>query len=111
MMYADYRTDKQLSDGLENEVAHESAFGIGAYARTGVEFRVHEYGMLGLGYAWADPKTGSGDSDYLWRLGVGVDFYIIQMLAIFGELAYTAPQGDIDDLSYATANLGVLLKF
>ena len=73
--------------------------------------RFQPYGMVGLGYGWADARHYGSESDSLWRAGLGIDIYIIQMLAIFGELAYTAPQGDLDDLPYATANIGVLLKF
>ena len=73
--------------------------------------RFQPYGMVGLGYAWADPRYGSKASDSLLRAGLGIDIYLIKMLAVFGEIAYTAPQGDLDDLPYATANIGVLLKF
>lgn len=54
--YAHYRTDLDKNpdptipdDAPENEIASESAFGIGVYARTGAEIRLHEFGMLGLG--------------------------------------------------------------
>lgn len=73
--------------------------------------RFQPYGMVGLGYGWADAQHGGSESDALWRAGLGIDVYIIQMLAIFGEIAYTAPQGDLEDFPYATANIGVLLKF
>jgi hypothetical protein len=49
MMYADYRADKDYSDASPDESSQESAFGLGLYARTGFEFRVHGKGMLGLG--------------------------------------------------------------
>ncbi len=49
MTYADYRTDSDYSDASPSESSQESAFGLGLYARTGVEFRVREKGMLGLG--------------------------------------------------------------
>ena len=50
MMYADYRADKEYDDGTTpDEDVGESAFGIGLYARTGIEFRLYEKGMLGVG--------------------------------------------------------------
>lgn len=50
MMYASYRTDKDFDDEIvEDIVETESAFGLGVYARSGIEFRVQEAGMLGLG--------------------------------------------------------------
>jgi hypothetical protein len=57
LIYSDYNADRDYSDDtMENEEQSESAFGIGAYARTGFEFRVYEYGMLGLGLRanWAN---------------------------------------------------------
>lgn len=40
---------------------NENAFGYGLYARTGVEIRVHEYGMLGVGVrgTWVDTDLGN----------------------------------------------------
>jgi hypothetical protein len=57
MMYADYDSSREetgAGGGLYE--TSESAFGLGVYARTGIEFRVHEKGMLGLGArgTWAD---------------------------------------------------------
>ncbi|QBG46013.1 hypothetical protein EGM51_00765 [Verrucomicrobia bacterium S94] len=47
MLYAHYRTE--TDDGTTTDDDSESVFGLGWYARTGFEFRVHEKGMLGLG--------------------------------------------------------------
>lgn len=51
IMYASYRVERKYEDnsGDEDEVEVASAFGIGGYARTGIEFRIHERGMLGIG--------------------------------------------------------------
>jgi hypothetical protein len=58
LSYADYRIEKEFSDTdpgnpspteTEDETLNRSAFGAGVYARTGVEFRVHEKGLFGLG--------------------------------------------------------------
>ena len=49
MTYADYKTDQDFSNDEPNQSTHESAFGLGVYARTGFEFRIHQRGMLGLG--------------------------------------------------------------
>ncbi len=53
MVYADYRSDREEtpdgSDESETFETHESAFGLGLYARAGFEFRLYEKGMLGLG--------------------------------------------------------------
>lgn len=55
MMYADYNSDKDLSDDTTDD-EDESAFGVGVYARTGLEIRLYKYGMLGMGarYVYAD---------------------------------------------------------
>lgn len=66
-MYVSYRTDKKYSDGSTNDVHTTSASGIGTYARTGIEFRVYEKGMFGLGVrgSWAgvDFSNAGGHSD------------------------------------------------
>jgi hypothetical protein len=51
MIYADYRSEREETGTTTDETYNdnESAFGIGIYARTGIEFRIHERGMLGLG--------------------------------------------------------------
>lgn len=49
MTYADYRTDRDYSDASPDQSTQESAFGLGLYARTGFEFRIHRKGMLGMG--------------------------------------------------------------
>ena len=53
MVYADYSSDREETpDGPgDSEIyeTHESAFGLGLYARAGFEFRLYEKGMLGLG--------------------------------------------------------------
>lgn len=56
MMFASYRTDKEFSDSSDDEVSTESAFGLGVYARTGIEFRIQDAGMLGFGArgTWSD---------------------------------------------------------
>ncbi len=52
MVYADYSSEREETDSVGEEETfdnNESAFGIGAYARAGFEFRIYEQGMLGLG--------------------------------------------------------------
>jgi hypothetical protein len=50
MTYAAYNYDTDYPEGgPEDTDKGDSAFGIGAYARAGFEFRVYEKGMLGLG--------------------------------------------------------------
>lgn len=66
MMYADYNSDKDLSDDTTDD-EDESAFGVGVYGRAGLEFRVYKYGMLGMGvrsiYADIDFNEVSGTTD------------------------------------------------
>ena len=68
MMYASYRTDKDFNDeSVEDLIDTESAFGLGLYARGGIEFRVANAGMLGLGVrgTWSnlDFSDSGGRSD------------------------------------------------
>lgn len=67
MTYAAYKSDTTYSDASPGTSDDESVFGIGAYARTGFEFRIYEKGMLGLGVrgTWAnvDFSEVGGSSD------------------------------------------------
>lgn len=53
LTYANYRSDPDINIPEYN--VSESVFGLGLYARTGVEFRIYDKGMLGLGVrgSWA----------------------------------------------------------
>jgi len=70
MTYVDYRSERdETENGItESFKTNESAFGLGVYARTGFEFRVHRYGMLGLGVrgTWSNvdlSEISSGSSE------------------------------------------------
>jgi hypothetical protein len=67
LLYIDYRTEREYSDGSENENFAESAFGTGAYARGGIEFRIRKAAMVGLGVrsTWAniDLSNAGGSAD------------------------------------------------
>jgi len=55
LTYASYRSEREEATIPGNVDSNESAFGLGLYARTGVEFRIYDKGMLGLGVrgSWA----------------------------------------------------------
>ena len=70
MTYVDYQSEREETDtGItESYSTSESAFGLGLYARTGFEFRVHQQGMLGLGVrgTWSNidlTEISSGSSE------------------------------------------------
>ena len=76
MTYADYRSERE-EEGSDDEDNNESAFGIGLYARTGVEFRIYEAGMLGLGVrgSWANVDLSDvGGSTELTGVAAFVSF-------------------------------------
>lgn len=52
MMFSNYKSERNYDDVTPDSSSTESAFGIGLYARTGIEFQVHEQGYLGLGARW-----------------------------------------------------------
>lgn len=56
LMYVDYHADKEFSDNSNSESSTKTEFGVGAYARTGIEYRLYEKGMLGIGArsSWVD---------------------------------------------------------
>jgi hypothetical protein len=78
LIYAEYDAQRDYdSDAWDDEEDEESAFGVGAYARAGLEFRLYAYGMLGAGVRanWADLDfTDVGGSSDLTGLGGYVTF-------------------------------------
>ncbi|MBN2161504.1 MAG: hypothetical protein JXR25_17480 [Pontiellaceae bacterium] len=77
MMYANYRNDRSFSDNSDSEVETYTAFGVGAYARAGVEYRVENFGMVGLAVRsqWADiDLQDAGGSDSLYGTAVFATF-------------------------------------
>jgi opacity protein-like surface antigen len=80
-----------------------------AYPFTG---RFQPYALAGIGYLSADFKDVDYDeSDWGYRLGVGLDFYIVEFLPIFAEASYTWPTGDLEDLDYVTGKIGAYFRF
>ncbi|VGO21342.1 outer membrane beta-barrel protein [Pontiella sulfatireligans] len=69
LMYANYDADKDYDgdNSYDENDDSESAFGFGAYGRAGIEFRIHERGMLGMGarilYANLDLSDVGGTTD------------------------------------------------
>jgi hypothetical protein len=52
VMLSFYDSDEQYSDGSPKTSESETTYGFGAYARTGLEFEVHNGGYLGAGVRW-----------------------------------------------------------
>ena len=74
MNFASYRTESEYDDDVTpTETESESAFGVGVYARTGLEFRVHYRGTLGMGargtWASVDFTEYGGSSDLVGIAG------------------------------------------
>jgi len=78
LIYSDYQVDRDYADATQDDESEsESAFGLGIYARTGLEFRIYEYGMLGLGIRgnWANLDfTEVGGSSDLSGLAAYITF-------------------------------------
>lgn len=49
MVYANYRSELDYTDQTPNSTQSDSVFGLGVYARTGLELRLKEYAWLGAG--------------------------------------------------------------
>lgn len=79
--------------------------------------RLQPYALGGIGYVRSDvdfdaPTVRDFDtSDFSWRLGGGLDLYLIDMLPLFAEVAYTWPTDDLDDLEFWTASVGAYFRF
>jgi hypothetical protein len=66
LIFSNYDSE-ETTDGSDTTETRESAFGVGAYARTGLEFRIYGSGMLGIGlrgnWASVDFSNIGGSSD------------------------------------------------
>ena len=70
------------------------------------------YGMAGAGYL--DPESDQlvlDDAEPLVRLGAGFELYLTEKLPLFIEFDYTWPSGDLQELEYASGQVGLLLRF
>ncbi len=78
LTYANYQSDyNEDGVGIPEKDNNESVFGLGLYARTGVEFRIYESGMLGLGVrgSWASVDLSEvGGSTDLTGLAAFISF-------------------------------------
>ena len=70
------------------------------------------YAMGGVGSLSADvSKGGPDESDLFWRLGLGMDVYVLEILPLFIEFDYTAATGDVDALDYLAIMVGAYFRF
>jgi len=70
------------------------------------------YIMGGVGSLSADVSDGGpDDSDLFWRLGLGMDMYLLEVLPLFVEFDYTAATGDVDALDYLAIMVGAYIRF
>ena len=77
MTFAMYQSDRTYSDSSTTESDDESAFGLGLYARAGIEFRVVEKGMLGMSVrgSWANLDfTDIGGNSEVDGIGLYANF-------------------------------------
>lgn len=67
LMIADYRSDREYTDSTPNNSQSDTVFGLGLYARTGLELQVHRHGHLGAGlrmnWSNADFSEVGGESE------------------------------------------------
>lgn len=67
MMIVDYRSKREYTDATPNSSDSETSFGLGVYARTGLELKIQPQGYLGVGIRgnWSSVDFGDvgGNSD------------------------------------------------
>jgi hypothetical protein len=79
------------------------------YPTTG---RVQPYVLAGIGQFDGEIDAVSFDeAEIFYRLGFGVEGYLSRYVAAIFELDWNQPTGDLDELTYSAAQLGVLFRF
>jgi len=74
--------------------------------------RVQPYVLAGIGQFDAEIDAVSFDeAELFYRLGFGVEGYLSRTVAAVFELDWNQPSGDLDELTYTAAQLGVLFRF
>lgn len=84
-----------------------------AYLATG---RVQPYLAVGAGFLTAksdDPRTNfqRTDTDFVARVGGGVEFYLNRTVGLSIDTSYVLPAGDVKDLDYISVGAGVFFRF
>lgn len=83
------------------------------YLATG---RVQPYLMAGAGFLTAksdDPTTNfqRTDTDFVARVGGGVEFYLNESVGLSVDTSYVLPAGDVKDLDYVSVGAGIFFRF
>ena len=83
------------------------------YLATG---RVQPYLAVGAGFLTAksdDPRTNfqRTDTDFVARLGGGIEFYLNESVGFSVDTSYVLPAGDVKDLDYVSVGAGVFFRF
>lgn len=83
------------------------------YLATG---RVQPYLMAGAGFLTArseDPQTNFSktDTDFVARVGGGVEFYLNESVGLSVDTSYVLPAGDVKDLDYVSVGAGIFFRF
>ena len=73
--------------------------------------RIEPWGALGLGILSIDSDAQHREDDFAFRSAAGLDLYLTPHWALYGEVAYMLPAGDVDDYDYATFGGGFLYRF
>ena len=77
--------------------------------------RVQPFALIGAGVLHGDIDAPFGlsddETDFLWRLGLGVDLYATEQIAFAVEGVYNFPTGDLDDFEFWTLGLGLQYRF
>lgn len=75
------------------------------------------FALVGLGVLYADYEAKSGLSSdtesvgVALRMGGGIDFYIIERVALVLDISYVLPFGSVDNLDYLSIGWGLQYKF
>ena len=110
-------------DGFDGTISGIKALELDGYALTvnGKLYpstgRAQPYGLVGIGLADLEIRDTIGlglatsDSDLIFRLGGGLDFYAAENTIFFVEASYYLTQGDIEDTDFIPVTVGAKYKF
>jgi len=73
--------------------------------------RAQPYFLAGFGVAQADADRGGDDEGLYLRVGVGIEYYLKDDVAFFGEIDFDEMMGGVNDFDHVDLQFGVLLRF
>ena len=73
--------------------------------------RAQPYGLLGAGWTRAGGSAIEDQDGFFGRAGLGMDYYLSESVALYGEGAYSVPTLDLHAIPHVDLQAGLVIRF